>query len=187
MSETVRAFIAVDIPTSPELERVQRQFAKMGRGLKPVARESLHLTLSFLGEMHGEWIPNVLDALDSAVRGRSAFTMRIVGLGAFPRIERPSVVWAGLHDAEPLIEIADVLETELRSMGFAADPKPFHPHVTLARVRNRPTAELAALFTEHETTDFGQVQVNDVRLFSSELRPEGPKYTVLRVAELTSQ
>lgn len=186
MSETIRAFVAVDIPTSPELRDVRRRLAEMGRAVKPVTTPELHLTLRFLGDVHTEWIPDVIDALDTAVRGKSIFTLRIVGLNAFPRVERPSVVWAGLRDAEPLVAIADELETGLRTLGFAADPKRFHPHVTLARIRSRPPAELAELFAENEERAFGDVTIEDVRLYQSELRPEGPRYTMLHAAELKS-
>ncbi len=184
MSETVRVFIAVEIPTTPKLRNFERKLATMGRAVKPVAVGRLHATLQFLGDVDVDVIPLVTETLERTVKDYSAFTLRMVGLGAFPRIERPSVVWAGIEDAEPLIGISRNLATELESLGFAADPKPFHPHATLARVRSRPPQDLAALFAEHASTEFGTAVIEDVRLFESELHPDGPRYTVLHVAKL---
>ena len=86
MSETVRVFIAVEIPTTPELRSVERKLAAMGRTVKAVAVERLHATIQFLGDVDRDVIPLVAETLASTVKGRSAFSLRIVGLGAFPRI-----------------------------------------------------------------------------------------------------
>lgn len=156
----------------------------MGRPVKPVSADNLHLTLKFLGDTNPTRIPEISKAVSEAVNGEKIIEGRIVGLGAFPRIQRPSVIWAGLENGEPLIRIAECLETKLSGLGFHPEQKPFHPHLTLARIKSKPPAELAELLNENPATDFGVVSIASVELFQSELQPNGPRYAVLASAEL---
>ena len=187
MSQSVRLFIAVKVPSTPSLQKVLKHLEAMGRPVKPVSSDNLHLTLKFLGETNPTRIPEISQAISGAVDGEKTFETRIVGLGAFPRIQRPSVVWAGLENGEPLRRIAEFLETKLSELGFHPEQKPFHPHLTLARIKSKPPPELAELLNENPATDFGVVSISSVELFQSELQPNGPRYTVLASAELTGR
>ena len=187
MSQPIRLFIAVKVPSPPSLRKILKHLEAMGRPVKPVSADNLHVTLKFLGDTNPTRIPVISDAVSEAVEKEKTFEGHIVGLGAFPRIQRPSVIWAGLENAEPLIRIAKSLEKELSELGFHPEQKPFHPHLTLARIKSKPPAELAELLNENSTTDFGVVSISRVELFQSELQPNGPRYTVLASAELTKE
>lgn len=182
---TVRAFIAVKVPPTPALEQVAARLGQLGRPVKGVAADNLHVTLKFLGKTERDKLPRIVEILRTVVEPKTAFEMPIIGVGAFPHRGRPSVVWAGLENAETLAEMADELEQELEPLGFAPEKRKFHAHVTLARVKAKPPAELHALFEEHESTDFGRARVESVELFQSELTPEGPRYTVIESVPLS--
>jgi 2'-5' RNA ligase len=185
MSKFLRLFIAVKVSSTPSLRKVLKHLEAMGRPVKPVSADNLHLTLKFLGDTDPTRLPEICHAVSGTVDGETAFETDIVGLGAFPRIQRPSVVWAGLENGEPLIRIAEFLEILLSELGFHPEQKPFHPHLTLARIKSKPPGELAELLNENQTTNFGVASISSVELFQSELQPNGPQYTVLASAKLT--
>jgi 2'-5' RNA ligase len=185
MSIPLRVFIAVKVPSSPSLRKVLKHLESMGRLVKPVSADNLHVTLKFLGDTNTTHIPEISNAVLNAVHGEKVIEGHIVGLGAFSQIQRPSVIWAGFENGEPLIRIAETLETMLCEMGFHSEQKPFHPHLTLARIKSKPPAELADLLNENQATDFGVVSFSSVELFQSQLQPNGPRYTVLASAKLT--
>ncbi|MCH7685434.1 MAG: RNA 2',3'-cyclic phosphodiesterase [Planctomycetes bacterium] len=185
MSKPLRLFIAVKVLSTPSLRKVLKHLETMGRPVKPVSADNLHVTLKFLGDTNPTRVPEISNAVSEAVDGEKTFEGQIVGLGAFPRIQRPSVIWAGLENGEPLKRIAESLETMLSGLNFHPEQKPFHPHLTLARIKSKPPPELAELLNENQTTDFGVVSISSVELFQSELQPNGPRYTVLASAKLT--
>jgi len=186
MSNSIRAFVAVPIPGTPALRAVLGRLGMLGSAVKPVSADNLHVTLKFLGQMPAEQVPEIATIMQDAADGETAFTARIVGLGAFPRPERPSVVWAGLDKADGLIRIADRLEQRLTPLGFLRERRPFHPHLTLARVRRKPPAELANLLQDRQTTEFGSANVETIQLFLSEPGPTGPQYRPLATTGLSS-
>ena len=184
MSEAIRTFIAVKIEPSRSLRKVLARLAMLGRAVKPIDADDLHLTLKFLGETEPGLIPQLSDCIQAAIANHSAFSMQLMGLGAFPHVRRPSVIWVGLHGAEPLIELAGALEQLVEPLGFEPERREFHPHITVARIRSKPPVDLAAMLDEEQVTDFGTADVSSIELYQSELRREGPRYTVLSKTEL---
>lgn len=184
MNDVARLFIAVKIEPTRPLRKVLSQLEAMGRAVKPIAADKLHLTLKFLGDTDLALVPQVSDFLRKAVGEATKFEMPLVGLGAFPHPRRPSVVWVGTQESETLVDIAGSLERLLRPLGFKRERRRFEPHVTLARIRSKPPGELAELLDADQSTDFGAVPVASVQLFQSELRSDGPQYTVLSTVEL---
>mgnify|MGYP002624523338 CR=1 FL=1 len=180
----IRAFAAVKIDCTPPLRRIVGRLSRMGRALKPVSPNGLHVTLKFFGDVEWNSTAGISRVLEEIASPFAPFTLQVRGLGAFPRPERPSVVWAGLADAEPLIELAGRLEPEFENLGFPAERRPFHPHLTLARVKSRPPDELFAMLTELAAAEFGSARVDAVELLQSEVRADGPVYTTLCRVEL---
>jgi len=181
----IRAFVAVRIPPPAALRPVLAELAAMGRPLKAVRPDDLHVTLKFLGDTDPRSIPDVARSVAEAAGAPAPFEIELAGLGVFPNPARPTVVWAGIRRAEPLVELACELETRLEPLGFAPERRAFVPHLTLARVKSRPPAELGALLERHRETVFGAAMIDAVLLLQSELRPEGPHYTALATSELT--
>ncbi len=183
MSEMVRTFIAFDI-NSPEVlqkfNEVQDSLVRTGADLKLVDPQNIHMTMRFLGDVSVGRIDSIYESMKKT--DFSAFACQIHGVGAFPHLGYPRVVWAGISKgSEELRRIADQLENELRQLGFRPDPKGFSPHLTLARVRTgRNKAELARCIQQMENYEFGMVRADCLRLKKSLLTPKGPIYSTLR-------
>jgi 2'-5' RNA ligase len=182
--ETVRVFVAVKVRPTSELRNIINRLAEFGRDVKPVSVDQLHITLKFLGDVFTPLILEIVIAMTESVTGVFAEPLRITRLGAFPRIERPAVVWAGIEKASALIRLAEELERHCETLGFSPEERAFHPHLTLARIRRKPFVELLGLFSENAQTDFGTVEFEAIHLYRSELLPTGPRYTILETVEL---
>lgn len=182
MSESIRSFVAFDINNPSVLQKfaeAQNMLTKTGADLKPVEPKNIHITMRFLGDIS----PSMVDSIHEAMKkiSFSSFDCEIQGLGAFPDLRYPRVVWAGIRKgANELRSVFEQLEPDLRQLGFRADPKGFSPHLTLARVRSgRNKAELARCIQDSVDFDFGPVKADCLRLKKSVLTPRGPIYSTL--------
>jgi len=183
MSEMVRTFIAFDINNPLVLQKfteVQDALVRTGADLKLVDPQNIHITMRFLGDVSVGRIDSIHECMNKT--DFSAFTCEIHGVGVYPHLGYPRVIWAGISKgSEELKKIADQLENELRQLGFRPDPKGFSPHLTLARVRTgRNKAELAQSVQQMEDYEFGTVKADCLRLKKSVLTPKGPIYSTLR-------
>ena len=183
----MRAFVAIEIPVDvvDPLTQAQRELEATGADIKLVERENLHLNLKFLGELSDA------DASEAKSRlGRLALKsaeVAVRGVGAFPTIARPRVVWAGIApEDEPLvIPIARGVISALEGIG-ERDDRPFRAHITLARVRsNRNVPQLTEVLHRFAGMEFGKVGLREIKLKSSTLTPSGPVYRDEGVYHLT--
>jgi 2'-5' RNA ligase len=184
MAQTIRSFVAVHVDCGPELRRVLRELNGMGGAMRAMSPDHLHVTLKFLGDVPLEQTAAISGAIAESVRDVPAFTADLRGLGAFPHLDRPTVVWAGYAEPGLMSQLADQVEIGLNPMGFPREQRPFHPHATLARVKSRPPDSLRQLVEQHAATSFGPTEVESVELYQSELNRDGPRYTVLSRAPL---
>jgi 2'-5' RNA ligase len=183
MSGTIRSFFSFDIEDQTIIRRlteVQGMLANTGADLKLVKPQNIHLTVRFLGDIS----PAMVDAIYEEMKQISfaPFEVELRGLGAFPKLSYPRVVWAGIKKgANELTNVFEQLEPRLRGLGFKPDNKGFSPHLTIARVRTgRNKAQLIKLIQELEDYEFGAVKAKWLRLKKSVLTPKGPIYTTLR-------
>ncbi len=188
MSDTIRTFIAVKIPALGEsgrqLQQVLKSLAAMHWPVAAVLPNNLHITLKFLGDTPISRFEAIQQAVVAAVKDQPPFTLQMEPLGAFPSVDRPSVVWAGLVGAEPLAALTERLEMSLSPLGYPRESRPFQPHLTLARIKGCPPGELFELLRRHSQTDFGSVEIRSVEFIRSDLHREGAKYSVLFSQEL---
>ena len=178
----VRVFCAVEL-TSEVRARAASHAAHL-RDHVPEARasfpraENLHLTLKFLGEIAPSRIEALSNAASRAAQDVQPFNLTIEGAGAFPPRGIPRVLWLGIKDSSgELARLQSRLEDECSTEGFAREERPFHPHLTLARIRATQGArELARL---HQETGFAAIEfpVTDLVVMRSELGPGGSRYT----------
>ncbi|HXQ29689.1 MAG TPA: RNA 2',3'-cyclic phosphodiesterase [Gemmatimonadales bacterium] len=110
-----------------------------------VPRESIHLTVKFLGEVTAAELPAVREALGRTAAGSRALVLTIAGFGVFPNARAPRVVWAGLEPDPALELLHHDAERAFEPLGFTTDGRPFRPHVTLGRTRSARAGEFAAL------------------------------------------
>ena len=145
------------------------------------ARETnLHLTLKFLGEIPPTAVADFSAAVSRAVAGMKPFSICLEGTGAFPSHGLPRVLWIGLNDCGgKLAELQAKLEEESALVSFAREPRPFHPHLTIARLRNPQHARELALAHKQMKFEPVEIRVSELLVIRSELRSEGSKYTVM--------
>lgn len=158
-------------------ETLARRARDAGIDLKWVAPINYHVTLAFLGWTGLDAIGPVRDALEAATAGEGRFSFRASRLGAFPSLDRASVLWAGIEEAAPLSRLAHAVGEAMAGLGFERETRPFHPHVTIARLRNaRAVREVVLPMAEQM---FGDTKVDGVTLFESETKSIGSVYNEL--------
>jgi len=170
-----------------KISEVQSQLKQSLTGVRWVAQENLHFTLKFLGAVEEEKIAPIIDTVERAVRPFEPFSLTAGGIGVFPDIRRPRVLWVGL-EAQGLKVLAQKMETTLEPLGFAPEGRAFKPHLTIGRWRNTAakTQRLEEVIDRWKDQDFGQSTVAEVVLFQSILKPNGVVYSPLRVIPLST-
>lgn len=184
--ETVRTFVAI-LP-SAQLHRACADVAAAGRGLpvRWVRPASVHLTLKFLGDVGVNGVPAIHQALRQAAEGLPPFSIAARGLGCFPNVTRPRVLWMGLDDARSeLLQLHRRIEPTLAALGIPLAERSFRPHLTLARARGtRVGRELDAFLNEYGHCTFGHLAVSQVHLMRSDLHAKGAVHTRLHSVAL---
>ena len=190
MKDTYRAFVAIDLPESVRsaLETAQAALKKFEFRVKWVRPESIHLTLKFLGNIDTARTDAVFNAMTLAAEGRHPLTLSPSGIGVFPNVRRPRVIWVGIGGQMDLLKnLQQSLDAHLADLGFPRDSRPFKGHLTLGRVKGKIAAGhmQTALdqLKDHQSDGFG---VSRIILFKSELQPSGAVYTQVRQVPLGS-
>jgi 2'-5' RNA ligase len=183
----MRLFTGLDLP-----DEVVRTLRKLLDDLQPTARinwsppENLHITTKFIGE----WPEGRLDELKgalAALRPRGPIPVHIQKVGFFPNPHAPRVFWCGI-DAPGLDALAADTDRATTALGIPAENRPFSPHLTLARIKERlnlqPLREAVAALP---SLDFGQFVVDRFFLYQSRLSPKGSVYTKLAECKFSDQ
>ena len=165
--------------------------------------DTLHLTLKFLGDVPVERIPALSTAVEQAVQHVHPVDLIVKGCGAFPPHGRPKVLWIGVREGtadilsasssagpapsqsstpnpqSPLASLHAALEDACAAAGFERDTRAFHPHLTIARLREAKGSR--ALAQRHKELGFPSLAftVSELVLFRSELSSKGSKHTAL--------
>jgi 2'-5' RNA ligase len=180
-----RAFISVDLPELDAIKALAEELRRTGAALKLVDPARIHLTLKFLGPTEESLVPKIVEVMRQSVAGVRPFTVRLVGTGAFPNLNRINVLWVGMEGADPLVEIARRLEAGTETLGYPKEGRDFSPHVTIARVKDRRGLDAVRRVLEAHARDaFGQVLVDRIRLKKSILTPTGPVYSTVEEVPL---
>jgi 2'-5' RNA ligase len=183
----LRAFIAIQL--SDELrrqigsvqEKLRRELAVRIGWTNP---NGIHLTLKFLGDIRESQIQPLQGVLKRAAASAQPFSLEVRGIGAFPNLRAPRVIWVGLHgsdgDMEVLKRLQAAIEDGTAELGFQKEARAFTPHLTLARIRDRPEAgALDDVLAANQNRAVGEVMAASVSLIKSELSPSGAVYTTL--------
>lgn len=180
----MRTFVAIEFPEEvrDRLWAAAAPLRKPDWTIRWVGPERLHMTLKFIGEIEEGRADEFGRALDRAVGGIAPFPVRLGGVGAFPSLDRPRVLWIGVEAPPALEALHRAVEEELSALGVDPDDRAFHPHVTLGRVkRGRPAGVgEVAVGIDHEE----RCRVAEVELMRSRLRPTGSEYSTLSAHEL---
>ena len=179
--DTVRAFISLDIPFTDALSGLIRDI-KRNRDLRPSPIHQIHITLAFLGDTDRKLLSKVCDSLESELNGFGPFDLVSKGVGAFPDLRNPRVVWIGIEDSKRLTELASTVRKVLDGLGADYDKKRFSPHITVARVNRR--TDVTDLAERYGDAEFCSFTCDSVNVMTSVLSPEGAKHTAERKIRL---
>ena len=151
-----------------------------------VEADALHITMKFLGEVSEARLPEVSDALAEASGGAAPFDVAVSGLGAFPSLSRPNILWVGVQADAEMTKLQAHLERVFVPLGFTADERAFRPHITVARVRkdgrirDRGAMDRIQAAFDYKT----KFRVRSIDLMRSRLGGRAPRYEVLERMEL---
>lgn len=181
----IRCFIAVEIQDDGVISKIrgiQNILASTGADVKLVEPENIHLTLKFLGEVDEsrlEYVKNIVKD-----EHFEPFAMNLHGIGVFPNLRRPRIIWAGItNGVESIADIFLKLESKLFKQGFPKENRKFNPHITIGRVRsNRNLNLFGKSLLEYANTPLGEIAVNSIILKKSVLSGRGPIYSNLAVS-----
>jgi len=184
----IRSFLAIEIPRTiqKKIEEIQEDLKSSRADVRWVSPEKIHLTLKFFGNIDESKIDPIVKSIEGPIRTSPPFSIRVRGVGAFPYLKNPRVIWMGLVDGkEVLVHFQKQLEKELERIGFEPEQRAFHPHLTLGRMKTSKGKEgLTGKIERYKEEEFGDFQVERVVLFKSDLKPTGPIYTTLREIKL---
>lgn len=181
-----RTFLAIELPdvARAALTRERDALAREFPAIRWVNPASIHLTLAFLGEIDGEALQAATDAAQEAARTARPFSLAITGLGSFGSLRAPRVVWAGVTgEVAALQRLQATLVDALARRGFPREERPFSPHLTLARVKERLDAvtldRLRAHIEAAATKRYATWRPEALHVMKSELLRGGARYTSL--------
>ena len=186
----VRAFLAVP-PDGGWSESARHLLAELRRDLPEASwtrPETWHVTLRFLGDVPPETLAGISQSVAESAAGLGPASLVARGPAVFPPRGPARVVGISLEGEGSIEDLAAVAETCARRAGLAAEPRPFHPHVTFARIRRPWPREAVARF--REAADSWKLPAWPVRsfaLYRSELRPEGAIHTAIARWELPAR
>lgn len=186
-SGKIRTFIAIEIPD--ELKARMREVAALidcgFHGVTWPKPEVIHLTLKYLGEVDGDAVPRVIKALDGACAGIRPFTLVAEGVGAFPSMKSPRVVWIGVNEDVTLARLHENIKDGLAKAGVEREANPYKPHITLCRVRSiADSMEMSKSIQKAKPEVRFEFRVAAFALFKSVLTPNGSVHTQIARFEL---
>lgn len=168
-----RLFTGLEIPQS-----LARDLALLRGGLagaRWIDAEDYHLTLRFIGDIDGATARDVAQTLGD-IR-KPPFTVTLDGLGVFGS-DKPRAIVATARPDPPLIELQTKLESTLRRLGLAPEPRKFKPHVTLARLKAASQAGVADYLATRGWLSSRAFEAKRFVLFSSRDSVGGGPYVV---------
>ncbi len=185
----VRTFIAVELP-----DHLKRQVDKLVVSLKPLAggvrwvkAANLHFTLRFLGNIESDSVPALAEQLRKNLENTKPFSICLSGLGCFPNMRRPRVIWLGTGgDEENFKTLANEVESACRRCGYDKADKTFSPHLTIGRIKFPKGLEVLTENLQKIQFKSDEFNINQVVIFKSDLSPRGPTYTPMAKVVLES-
>lgn len=182
----MRTFIALDL--TPEMRQglsgLQAELKKSNADVKWVDPKNIHLTLKFLGDITEQQVEPVTQALDKIAAHRQPYELSLSGIGAFPKLDYPRVVWVGIESGkEETKEWAAKIDEELSRLGFKKEGREFKAHLTIGRVRSPKNKDrLKSIIQSTTFAPSSKIPIDSITFYQSTLTPQGPIYTSLHTA-----
>jgi len=173
----MRTFVAIEISSNEIIDSISKFQSEININAKPVEPHNLHFTLQFLGEISQDTVEKVIVSLNSVKF--SSFMINFKGVGVFPKLKFPMVIWIGTDESggNLLIELVKKVENTLTPLGFSID-KPFKPHITVFRIKNK-IGDVSKELDKFKSIEFGTQEITGFKLKQSVLSSKGPIYSDL--------
>ena len=188
----LRAFLASELPPALQ-DSIQSATVDLREALRDglirwVPAHNVHLTLKFLGDVSPSSLDLIKQMMVTEASQFSVFDVHVEGLGCYPNLRRPRVLWVGLKAPPELASLQRAIEMAAARLGYESEERDFSPHLTIGRVRqNASSGDVHKIRSALEGCQIGMLgssRVDAIHLFKSELHPEGSIYTKLFSAPL---
>jgi len=180
---TIRTFIAIDIDdhAKQRLSEFISYLKKTGSDVKWIDESQMHLTLKFLGNIDDSKIQQISRILKSVTENFKSFSITLSGIGAFPNLKHPRVIWIGVEKGkDQLKDLNTIIEDYMEEEGFPKENRPYKAHLTIGRVKtSRNLSVLSRLIAETNFQLDSEIKIDEIILFKSTLTPKGAIYTPL--------
>ncbi|MBI2675831.1 MAG: RNA 2',3'-cyclic phosphodiesterase [Candidatus Aenigmarchaeota archaeon] len=173
----MRLFFAADIDENikEKIAEASQILEKTNADAKFVKKESLHVTLKFLGEVEDSLADEIASKGSEAVRSMNHFDALFKGMGYFGSPRFPKVIWIGVQDNGMMAEISKRLNEKLDYI--RKEEREPEPHLTIARIKSpRNSERLLSSLKNFENYEFGKMTVNGIKLKKSTLSRDGAEY-----------
>ncbi len=174
-----RIFIALKIDPGTRLTGILRSLKSLAAEEKInwVDPVNIHITLAFLGDIEDDRIKIAGLLLKRECSGFGEFTFILNGVGLFRNFRDPRIIWVGIAEPETLVRLFEKIASGLKDTGFKVEDRPFKPHITIGRIKLLKNTEILKSFLdEYSEVEIQEINVKEVILFESILRPAGPIY-----------
>ncbi|MDH3961339.1 MAG: RNA 2',3'-cyclic phosphodiesterase, partial [Desulfuromonadales bacterium] len=177
---SVRAFLAIPLPwqLQESIRVIQTELQASIAAARWTRPENLHLTLHFFAKIEQETLEKLKVSVLSVMGCQRSFQVEVNGLGAFPNLHRPRVIWLGLEPRGQLEQLHRATERCLRQAGLTTDSRPYSPHLTIGRLRGGKL-DLTKRFISMQEKTIEPLNVDRLILYESRLRPEGAQHIPL--------
>ena len=178
----IRSFLAFELPhdVRKKVAKISGEIKKTGLNAKWVKPANIHLTVIFMGNIDEEDIPGIISKIDNVACLYKNFDISLGGMGLFPDLRRPRIIWLGLDgETDRLSSLRNDLQKSLESFGIKQERRPFNPHLTLGRFRKpvKDRALLNKIIDEYGNIGGPEEKLCELVMFKSELKPGGAVYT----------
>lgn len=176
----MRTFVSIEIPDDIK-ERIEKLVNKLKRMLTPirwVEQKNLHVTLKFIGWVKDEKVPPLIECIKGCAGKFGSFDLSFSGLGVFPSVKRPRVIWIGTGTgADKVKKLGECMESEMAKEGIREEEREFSPHLTIGRIKEKiDVGALNDFIEKNKNIEFGKFTVDHVSMMKSTLRRSGPIY-----------
>lgn len=182
----IRCFLALPLPADVqrEIADLQRKLISSDSGVKWESPDKFHITMKFLGGMEESSVDSLTSSLSASVQDIQSFTLSFRDTGSFPTSEQPRVIWIGTDVPSSLVTLHRRIEDVCATFGVKKDDRPFHPHVTLGRVKSPRNIHRLTEVLKNITFEPLPFRCSEIRTMRSELLPTGSHYTLLSAIPL---
>ena len=192
MNETIRVFLAIDLPSS--LQSVLAELIGQLRhqnlhDIRPINPDNLHITMNFMGDVSVNKIPDVVKAVSGIVELTAPFDLKIGPIVTFPDERFPRVISIGFTgNLNPVTQMHQCVEATMANLGIVNEQRPFIPHLTIVRMRDEASLDMGRsaikLVNKYWAGSGSDFQVNSVSLIKSNLSANGASYETIANFEM---